>query len=315
MKKLYNYLVLIIFYTQIIIANKLDITNLTSGQITVTIQTSAEDATQTVPVNLNPLLNDVNEPEPHPTTISFANNPIRKIVITRFSPNMAQTIYYDNQNTFDTQQNPGGLHNLDITQQGKMIVWKDYVELNNIVYSLTDLQSYIIRCNTLQDNLSATNLDVTQKQLDDLVATAQSVRESDLGPQLGMQLTTIQTACDNLANTIKTMKILQTNLQQVQDLQNNVSLGNNNLLGTNKPYQPADDSLERAQQTLHQLQSGLKTILQANLKGIVAEQAQALQGAMDTLQDIINQMKTSKSAMNFEMLIPPATNLQTFQKT
>ncbi len=316
MKKLYNHLFFIVFCTKIIVANTLEVTNLTSGQISVTVQTTTDTVTQAVPVNLNPILNDVNEPEPHPTTISFANNPLQKIVITRFSPNMAQTIYYDGQNTVDTQQVPGGMHNLDITRQGKMIVWKDYVELNNVAYSLTDLQSYVTRCNALQTALSATNLDATQKKLDDLTETVKSVRESDLGAQLGMQLTAIQTSLDNLTNNIKTMKILLMNMQTIQDLQNNLSLGNNNLTGTNKPYKPEDDSLERTQKTLTELKSGLTTISQSNLIDVVAQQAQALQGAIDTLQGIVDQMKTSKMAINFDsMMIKPVHNLQTYQNS
>ncbi|MDP3788020.1 MAG: hypothetical protein Q8Q60_01720 [Candidatus Chromulinivorax sp.] len=316
MKKLYNYLLFIVFCTKIVVANTLEVTNLTSGQITITIQTSSETTTQTIPVNANPILNDVNEPQPHSTIISFTNNPIQKIVITRFTPNMSQTIYYDGQNTFDNQQVPGGMHNLDITGQGRMIVWKDYVELNNVAYSLTDLQSYIVRCNALQASLSANNLDATQKQLNDITAAVQSVRESDFGPQLSMQLITIQTSIDAIANDIKTMKILQASLQTIQDMQNNVSLGNNNLTGTNKPYQPADDSLERTQKTLHQLRTGLTTILQSNLTGVVAQQAQALQSAIDSLQSIVDQMKTSQSAINFDsMMIQPTTNLKSYQNT
>ena len=169
----------------------------------------------------------------------------------------------------------------------------------------------------LQANLSSTNLDATQKKVDDITATVQSVRESDLGPQLGMQLITIQANIDAIANNIKTMKLLQANLQTIQDLQNNLALGNNNLTGTNKPYQPADDSVERTEQTLLALKLGLATMQQSNLTGVVAQQAQALQGAIDTLQGIVDQMKTSKMAANVgaAMMIPPATDLQTFQKS
>jgi hypothetical protein len=315
MKKLCNYLFLAVFYIHHSAANSIEVTNLTGGQISVTIQTSAEEVSQVAPANLNPLLNDINEPDPHPITISFANNPIQKIVITRFTPNMPQTIYYDDQNTEDAQQVPGGIHSLNITRKGKMIIWQEYVEINSVTYPMTDLQSYITRCSKLQANLSSTNLDSIQKQLDDLTSTVKTVRESDMGPQLSIQITTIQTIIDAISNNIKTMKTLNDNLQTVQNLQGNLALGNNNLTATNKPYQPADDSIERAQQKLNALKIGLQTLMQSNPTGVIAEQSKALQGAMNGLQADIDQTQTSRLAINYEMLLPPSINLQAFQNT
>lgn len=317
MKKLYNYLFLAIFYMQQIIANTLDITNLTSGQLSITLQTTTQTISQTIPVNLNPILNDVNEPDPNPTTINFDNSPIKKISIMRLTPNMPQIIYYDGQNTTDSNQNIAGVKNLSMTtRQSKMLVWKDYVEINNAAYSLNNLDSYTTKANKLKDDLTATNIDTIQKELDDLTNSTKLVRESDLGPQLSMQINAIQAIIDTVANNIKIMKSLQENLRTIQDLQNNLSLGNNNLTGTNKPYKPADDSLERTQTILNQLQDGLKTTLQSNLTGVVAEQAQALQAAINTLQVTVDQMKVSKSAINYDsMMVQPATNLQTYQNT
>lgn len=298
-------------------ANTLEITNLTSGQITVTLQTTVETVQQDVPVNMNPILNDVHEPDPRPTILSFANNPIKKLSITRLTPNYVQTIYYDQQNTFDNKGVPGGLHNLDMTREGKMIVWKDYVEINNVAYSLTDLQSYVIRCTTLYNNLSVQNLDATQKQLDDLVSTMQSVKNSDLGASLAMQLISLQTSCDALANAIKNIQALQAAMQTIQDLQNTIAFGNNNMNGTNYPYQPADDSIERSQKKLYEIKAGLQVIMQTNPTGVVAEQAQALEGAIERFQNVVDQMQAAKLARNpgAMMMVPPLTNLQTVQST
>lgn len=317
MKKLWNYLFLVIFYMQQLAANTLDVTNLTSGQVSITLQTNTQTVSKIIPANLNPILNDVNEPDPNPTIINFDNSSIKKMSITRFTPNMPQIIYYDDQNTTDSNQNIAGIKNLSMTtRQNRMLVWKDYVEINNAAYSINNLDSYIVRANKLKNDLTATNVDTIQKDLDDLTYSTNLVRESDLGPQLSMQITTIQAIIDVIANNIKIMKSLHENLKTVQDLQDNLSLGDNNLTGTNKPYQPTDDSLERTQKTLDQLQVGLKTISQSNLTGVVAEQFQKLQAAINILQGFVNQMKVSKSAINYDsMMVQPATNLQTYQNT
>ena len=95
-------------------ANTLNINNLTSGQISITIQTTSQSISQTLPANLNPILNDINEPNPNPTVMNFDNNPVEKITINRFNPNTPQIIYYDGQNTTDSNQKPGGIKNLNL---------------------------------------------------------------------------------------------------------------------------------------------------------------------------------------------------------
>lgn len=414
MKKLRNCF-LIVFYMQYITANTLDVTNITSSQISINLQTDTQTIpTQIIPQNLNPILNDINEPDPNPTTISFDSSPVRKIVIIRFAPNMPQVIYYDNQNTADANQAAGGMKSLSLSvRQNKMIVWNDYVEINNVGYSLNDLNSYVVRVKNLKDNLSSTNIDATQKQIDDVASSLDQVRQSDMAPNLASQIAVIQAlidsvsdaikimqasalqvatptaqdatsatqdtsnnnasgpsndldgymtkinqlkddlsllnfdatqkqiddmknsinlvrqsnmtpqvaeqvariqaVIDNVSNDIKIIKSMNVQIKELQDLQNNLSLGDNNLTGTNKPYKPADDSIDRAQKMVNALKKGMPTILESNLDRIVSDQVQILQNSMSSLQNSLDQIQTSRAAINYEELVPPVSNLQTFQ--
>ena len=388
-----------------LIANNLDITNLTPGQVSISLQTMKQTTPRIViPANLNPILNDINEPDPKPTTISFDNTGVQKISIIRFSPNMPQIIYYDNQNTADAYQKIGGMKSLSLSvRQNRMIIWNDFVEINNVAYSLNDLNSYVIRINFLKDNLSQANLEDTKKLIDDLQSSLNLVNQSDMASALSLQIAVIQAlidatshalaimqadvssqqssmqptkesadqskeldakttkinelkkdlslenldatqkqleeiknslntishehrapsnnvqiaqaqaAIDAILNNIKIIKSIQIHIQELQNLQSNLALGDNNLKGTNKPYKPADDSIDRAQLTLNGLKKGFPTLMQAHLDGIVAHQIQALQSAMNGLQNAIDQMQTSRLAVNYEELLPQRTDLQTFQ--
>ena len=316
MKNFSYYLFLVAFYINNTQANSLNINNLTSGQISITLQTSSQTVSQTLPANLNPILNDVNEPNPNPTVMNFDNNPIEKITINRFNPNTPQIIYYDGQNTADSDQKPGGIKNLNLRTGGSnMLVWNDYVEINNVAYSLNNLESYIFKANKLKSSLSSTNIDATLKEVNDLSSSIDLVRNSDLGSQLSMQIISIQAIIDEIENNIKIMKSLNDNLEEIKNLENNLAVGNNNMTGTNLPYTPADDSMDRAQKKLASLQDALKTIAQSHATKAVEDQILVVKKAMSSLQDSINRLKVPQKATNYEMLVPVSTNLQTFQNT
>lgn len=312
-----KFLFLVIFGGYQITANTLEITNLTSSQLTIHLQTtSGKQVDSTIPANINPILNDIREPDPHPTIIEFDNNPVEKLVISRFATTLPQIIYYDNQNSSDDQQAIAGMKKLSMsTSNNKMIVWPDYVEINNIAYTLQNLDSYTTRANKLKNNLSKDNLDVVQKELDDLAESIKLVKASDKASQMSMQTMALEALVDTIASAIKITKNINENIKTVQDLQSNLALGNNNVTGTNKPYKPADDSIERAIQTLRILEESLKVLNQANITGVAAQQATVLRNAMNSLQRDIDQMQISRRALSREELLMAPTRLKTFQNT
>ncbi len=313
MKKLLSRLFSAIFFITSIQANTLNITNLTSGQISIALQTNTKTISQTIPANMNPILNDVNEPDPNPTVMTFDNN-IKKITITRFNPNTPQIIYYDGQNTNDSNQKVGGIKALNLTaRQSNMLVWNDYVEINNVAYSINNFDSFIFKANKLKKSLSPTNIDIVKKEIDDISTSLDLVQKSDMGSKLSIQIISIQSLIDEITNNIKIIKTLNSNLQEIKSLQNNLALGNNNLIGTNKPYQPSDDSIQRAQKKLNSLQNALKNINQLNPTGLIGNQVLLVEKAMNNLQNAIKNMQYSQKSVNYEELIPTPHNLQTVQ--
>jgi hypothetical protein len=220
---------------------------------------------------------------------------------------MPQTIYYDNENTQTSNQNIGGIPDLNITGNGTINVSLDKVIINNVTYNLNDMSSYMTRCNQLKDALSPRNLTFIQKQVDDLSSTIKLVQASDMASQVGSQIAVIQGAVDALTNNIQIMTTLSNDLQMIQGLQSNLSIGNNNLDGLNKPYQPSDDSVMQAQKTLENIQNGLQTISQSGLTGSLYDQAKAVQNAMNNLREALQQVQTSQQGINYEELIPAST--------
>ena len=296
--------------------NTLKITNVTSGQVSINLQTTTQTISQIVPANLNPILNDVNEPDPNPTIINFDNNPVEKITIIRFSPNVPQIIYYDGQNVPDSNQKPGGIQNLNFnTRENNMLIWNDYIEINNATYSLRDLNSYITRANKIKNDLSSNNIDIIQKQLDDLSHAINQIKESDMGAELSMQITSIQIIIDDVTSNIKIMKALNSDLKIIADLQKDLGIGDNNLTGTNLPYQPVNDSVQRSQKTLTSLKDEFKNLNKSNLTKNVCDQVGIVENAMRDLEQATNTVKFAKDAVNYEILTQISANLQTVQNT
>ena len=273
MKSLLRKFLLITCYASQVLAGSIAVINSTSGQVSITLQTTTSSTTQSVLPNENQFLNDINNPSPQPTMISYDGSPITKIVITRLSTNMPQVIYCDNEST---NQNSNGIIAINRTKQGNMRIYSDYVDINNLSYSLNDLSSYIVRSNQLRNNVSSTNLDDTQKNIDDLTTTIKIVEESDKASQLESQIAIIQSSISSITNGIQIMKTFNQNLNSIQDLQNNLS----------------DDTLDKAQKTLQDLQDGLQTMTQSGLNGALYDQAQALQNALNKLQAAIEQIKS-----------------------
>lgn len=286
MKKLTQKVVLIVLCAHKTLESSISVINSTSGQNSITIQTAKNSTINPVFPNENQYLNDINNPNPTPTMISYDGNPITKLVITRLSTNMPQIIYYDNDEK-TSNQSLGGLYTLNTTQQGTMRVWPDYVDINNIPYQLVDLSSYIKRSNKLRKNLSPTNIDETQKGIDDLISSIKLVQESDKASQLDTQISIIQAGINVVSHNIEIMTTLNKNLENIQDLQKNLS----------------SSTINQAEQTLQNLWDGLQTIMESGLNGELYNQAQALHSSMNKLQEALKQAKTQQQAVNTEILV------------
>lgn len=255
-------------------ANTISVINSTSGQVSITLQTTKQTTTHAVFPNENQYLNDINNPKPIPTIISYDNNSIEKLIITRLSTNMPQIIYYDDTNITEHNKN-NGIYNLNTTRFGTIQIWPGYIGINRSYYTINDLSSYVTRSNQLRNLLSPTNLDATQKQVEDLVSSIKIIKNSDMAYELESQIKIVESGINILLKNIEIMKTLNQKLKSIEDLQKNLSKSN----------------LSQTKESLHKLQSELRNLSESNLKGSVYNQVQALENAMNALQGSIDQLK------------------------
>lgn len=277
----------------------LAIINLTSSQITVTVQTINNSSTQNVLPIVNPELYDMNfyqnhtfQEGPTPTLLTYdSTSPVIKLTITRISTTMPQVVYYTG--------------NQNLAVPSNMIVQLNSIEINNDTYQLNDLNSYVAECNQLQSLLTSTNIDATEQALNDVKANVKLVEDSDKASLVATQTTAVEAAINDVLSAIKTMTNLNKNLQTVQDLQNNLPSGLNIVEdGKNNP----ENTRYSVQQTAQQIQDilqGVQMILQKNTSGPLYELGMVVQNAINKLQLDLQQLQTNQAAMNFEILISP----------
>lgn len=295
-------------FAQHIDTNNLKVTNLTSGQITVTLATAQKTVSLDIPANMNPILNDIAEPEPNPFVIYYDASPIQKIMIKRLTTTMPQIIYYDNEQRGNPDlesldQNPGGLYNVSVTGHGNIEVRLDQVIINKFPYRIYDLSSYVVRCNVLKKSITPRNLDVIQKQIDDLMTSLKLVQNSDMASDVESQIFMVEAAIDTVVNDVKIMHSLNKNLKMVESLHENLTHGTRMLLDGENNY--SDNSVKEAEQALQNLHSSLRILTETSLHGAVRNQAIALQNTMNKLHNAIQQVKTTQMGVDHEMLIPP----------
>lgn len=284
MKIIKKYFFISLVITQSLSASNVNVVNSTSGQISITIQTSSKSVTQAITPNENQTLYELQNTVSEPTTISFDTSPIEKITITRTSTNMPQSIYYDNQDL----NSSSGIGNLSRTGTGTMIITIDSTTINNTVYNLTDLSSFITLCERLTNNLSNTNIDQTQQKIDDLSKSLGVITASDMATQLETQTSVIKSNIDTLSNTIKIMKTLNDDIRIIQNDINNLS----------------DQTLEQAQKDLQTIQANMQTVSQTTLPAAAQDQKKVLDNSITQLENNIQQITSKQQMTNYEVLAP-----------
>ena len=268
--------------------NDMTIINQSSDQITVTVQTNLQTVSQSALPNENHVVNTMNNSVLTSTSLSYTTSPMIKIVINRLSTTLPQIIYYNHEVTVDSKQRPTGIYSINLGKPAVMKVLQDSVIINNQTYNLTDLKSFIIKCNQLNNQLLPTNTDLIQQQLDDIATSLQSMQESDKQNDIGSQMIAVQSQIDLVKNNIKTMVTLHNDMKTVQDLLDNLSTQN----------------LDQTKSTTINIETGLHTIMQSNLQGAIYAQAQALQNNINKLKQALQNSGVSFESLNYEFLIP-----------
>lgn len=280
-------ILLILYIGQIMYATDVAIINFTSSQISATIENDKQSVSAAVFASENQNLNNLNNRLATPTMISLNDQDISKITITRMATTMPQIIYYDHQITADKNEQPGGIANINMIKHGTIYVLQDHVAINNVAYPLRDLSSYLTRAGKLQASMTAQNLDQTQKQVNDLIASIKLVQESDMADQVATQISVIQRQVDILNQNILVMQSLQKNLNKVSDLKNQLTKA----------------TLEQTKFEVHNLQTNIAAITQTELPAALFEQLQAVKAAIADLQENITTLQHERDARNPEILI------------
>ncbi|MGZ6250809.1 MAG: hypothetical protein ACXWL2_02170 [Candidatus Chromulinivorax sp.] len=263
-----------------IFTTDISVMNLTSGQITLTIQTTTNNYSQSILPLENPNWNDLANPTVPPTKFSYNSDPITKIIITRSASSLpTQIIYYDNQNNVDNSGILGGIGSINRTMQATMYIQSDFVTINNINYNVYDLNSFLIRCQTIENNLSTTNLDISKQKIDDVNNSVQKIKNEDKSGQTTTQIIMIQGQIDRISTNINILKELEKNLQTINDLSKNLSLL----------------TLSSTENSIQNLQYNLQLLQQTNINlDVIKNKLNANENALQKLQMQLTQFKQSQ---------------------
>lgn len=274
--------------------NSLKIINQSSDEISITLETMTQTVSQSALPNENHRVNTMNNSVLTSTSLTYTISPITKIIITRISTNLPQIIYYNKEVTVDQKQQPTGIYSINLGKPGTIIVLQDSVTINDQSYNLTDLKSFMIKCNQLNSQITTTNLDLVEKQIGDITTSIKLIQDSDKNTEIGSQIIAIQAQVDLIKNNSKTMAVLINDMKTVQDLTLNLS----------------DQNREQTKTTMESLLIGLNTMMQSHLQGAVYTQAQAVQNGIQKLKIALQQHGVSFEATNHEFLIPYSQDLQ-----
>jgi len=223
-----------------------------------------------------------------PTIISYTPSTIRKIIITRLSTNLPQIIYYvDGDTSPDSQNKTGGIYTINTTGQGTILIWKDYLIINNSKYLIADLSSFMAKINMLEQILSSENSDIINNDILDMQTSINLIKKSDMYNQLITQVTVIEGALYELKNKCNTFTNFTKAITTIQELEKNLTV----------------DNVDATAQTLSIYQQGAKTFQLSNFANQSANQAQALQSAILSLQNAITTIQTAKFAENRTVLV------------
>ena len=291
MKKIINSCIAIIFYTQLTQADNMVIMNLTSQQVSVTLDAASKSFTmQTNPnenlyvqQNLDHQSNQYDNPL---ATLTYDHAQIKKITIHRSQSDMPQIIYYNDEITSDNQGKPSGIYGTFIARGGNLQIFQDEIKVNGLTYNSNDLNSFKIKCQSLKNQLSVNGkIDDIQKEVNDLSQSLRLIELSDAASAIGLQVAVIKSELDNLVNKIQVVH--QTNEYH------------NNLENIAKNLTP--ENVNEVQEKINNMQSGLSTLDQTDTQNLV--NPDAIKKEMAQLQTQVTLIKDSLSRTDNKVLI------------
>jgi len=286
----------------------LAITNSTSGQSVVTVQTNVQtvqvvalpNESTSIEVDKQDVVTGVkiyptsNKPNNlfTPAIIAYKPGIIQKITITRLSNDMPQIIYYNGETNVNKSNNIAGIQSMNSNKQSIMHVLGDYADINGVQFRLDDLSSFVTKITNLYDSLSLKDIDRIKKEIEEVTADIKLIKKSDKNNQLIAQITVIELGISKVSSSIPILESCQKMLKDIESLQKNMNIYN----------------VDETEQSYKNIQLGVKTMKMSNLDGILLYQIKTIESALKSLQDDITKMQTQRKMSDHRVITTSSDN-------
>jgi len=290
MKNVKIYLILI-FCMHALHGDKMTVVNLTSLQATINFDTKLKNYSLSVNpsenlyIQENNLDNQVNQYDNPAPVIEYNHSQIKKIIIQRMQSDMPQIIYYNNEVTSDGRGNSTGLYGTFASRGGFIQIYQDSVSINNLLYKINDMSSFIVKIQKLNDLLSIEMEDAIQKEIDNLLQSVKLIELSEKASDFSFQTTMITSEINQIIDQISIMHKFKDFDIQLNDLSKNLTF----------------DTINSTQVTLNNMQTALSTLDQTNTKN--KKNADDIKIKMIKLKKQIMAMQKELQLKNNPMLI------------
>lgn len=255
MKNIKIYIIMI-FHVQLLHADKMTVVNLTSLQATINFDTTLKNysllvnPSENLYIQENNLDNQVNQYDNPAPVIEYDHSQIKKITIQRMQSDMPQIIYYNNEVTSDGQGNSTGLYGIFASRGGFIKIYQDSVSINNLLYNINDMSSFMVKIQKLNDLLSIEIEDVIQKEIDDISQSIKIIQLSEKASDFSFQTTMITSELTQVINQLEVVRELKDYNIKLDDLSKSLNF----------------DTLDSTQATLNKMLTALHTLDQTNAK-------------------------------------------------
>lgn len=255
MKNIKTYLT-VIFCVQALHADTMTVINLTSLQATISFDTSLKsyslsvNPSENLYIQENNLDNQVNQYDNPAPQITYDHSQIKKVTINRMQSDMPQIIYYNKEITSDGRGNSTGLYGTLASRAGVIQIYQDSVSINNLLYNINDMSSFVIKTKKLKDLLSIEMEDLIKKEVDDLSQSIKAVEQSEKASEFSFQTTMIQSEINQIVDQLHIMHEIKDYNTQLDDLSKNLTF----------------DTIDSTQSILNNMLIALNTLDQTNTK-------------------------------------------------
>ena len=227
MKNIKIYLTMI-FCVQTLHADTMTCVNLTSLQATISFDTALKSYSLSVNPSENLYIqssmdNQVNQYDNPAPQITYDHSQIKKVTINRMQSDMPQIIYYNKEITSDGRGNSTGLYGTFASRAAVIQIYQDSVSVNNLLYNINDMSSFVIKSQKLKDLIANEMEDLVKKEIDDLSQSIKVIEQSEKASEFSFQTTMIQSELNQIIDQLNIMHEIKDYNTQLDDLSKKLS--------------------------------------------------------------------------------------------